>query len=370
MTAQRPVRSKGDGGHGVRRHRSRAADATSGLTRFNDAQLEELRDRRREHELEGAAAAQPAGARSPVALKPGPRVELLGGLVGLLDEQHDPRRASLLRPLGKRPDQVAARCPRPRACGSTHIEISCTSSGSMRTNPPTTPSQLAVLVGDEERLLVAVRCLGDPLAPRPVRLAHHVVVASREEVGVVAQHPQPRFAPAAPLVGPDGADRDRRRSLGSGSSLIPLRLTILRCAAARSLVERRGQRSCGEHSAVGPSQQPILKWQRGHWSVAWRHSIAVPQRQHGSACAAGERGRGSSRWRSSLMGSREPRDAPGRHPGTTCRSRRARRLDRRRRPDSNWCTRLCRPLPNHSATSPDRGILASPSRDDPRDCEP
>ncbi len=24
----------------------------------------------------------------------------------------------------------------------------------------------------------------------------------------------------------------------------------------------------------------------------------------------------------------------------------------RRRPDSNWCTRLCRPLPNHSATAP------------------
>src|SRR6266567_8722918 len=27
----------------------------------------------------------------------------------------------------------------------------------------------------------------------------------------------------------------------------------------------------------------------------------------------------------------------------------------RRRPDSNWCTRLCRPLPNHSATAPCRG---------------
>src|SRR3954447_15281807 len=25
---------------------------------------------------------------------------------------------------------------------------------------------------------------------------------------------------------------------------------------------------------------------------------------------------------------------------------------KRRRPDSNWCTRLCRPLPNHSATAP------------------
>src|SRR6476620_7972993 len=34
---------------------------------------------------------------------------------------------------------------------------------------------------------------------------------------------------------------------------------------------------------------------------------------------------------------------------------------KRRRPDSNWCTRLCRPLPNHSATSPDRGILAAAS---------
>src|SRR5512133_1037018 len=29
--------------------------------------------------------------------------------------------------------------------------------------------------------------------------------------------------------------------------------------------------------------------------------------------------------------------------------------DSRRRPDSNWCTRLCRPLPNHSATAPCRG---------------
>src|SRR6186997_2957514 len=29
--------------------------------------------------------------------------------------------------------------------------------------------------------------------------------------------------------------------------------------------------------------------------------------------------------------------------------------DPRRRPDSNWCTRLCRPLPNHSATAPCRG---------------
>ena len=27
---------------------------------------------------------------------------------------------------------------------------------------------------------------------------------------------------------------------------------------------------------------------------------------------------------------------------------------RRRRPESNWCARLCRPLPNHSATAPSR----------------
>jgi hypothetical protein len=30
-----------------------------------------------------------------------------------------------------------------------------------------------------------------------------------------------------------------------------------------------------------------LNRQRGHWSVAWRHSIAAPQRQHGSAAEAG-----------------------------------------------------------------------------------
>ena len=32
----------------------------------------------------------------------------------------------------------------------------------------------------------------------------------------------------------------------------------------------------------------------------------------------------------------------------------------RRRPDSNWCTRLCRPLPNLSATAP-RVPMVSPS---------
>src|SRR5262245_11127304 len=34
----------------------------------------------------------------------------------------------------------------------------------------------------------------------------------------------------------------------------------------------------------------------------------------------------------------------------------------RRRPDSNWCTRLCRPLPNRSATAPGerRSMLAPP----------
>src|SRR4026207_278238 len=30
----------------------------------------------------------------------------------------------------------------------------------------------------------------------------------------------------------------------------------------------------------------------------------------------------------------------------------------RRRADSNRCTRLCRPLPNHSATAPERRIVA------------
>jgi hypothetical protein len=30
----------------------------------------------------------------------------------------------------------------------------------------------------------------------------------------------------------------------------------------------------------------------------------------------------------------------------------------RRRPDSNWCTRLCRPLPNHSATAPRRRMVS------------
>ena len=31
---------------------------------------------------------------------------------------------------------------------------------------------------------------------------------------------------------------------------------------------------------------------------------------------------------------------------------------KRRRPESNWCTRLCRPLPNHSATAPAATIVA------------
>ena len=33
------------------------------------------------------------------------------------------------------------------------------------------------------------------------------------------------------------------------------------------------------HSAVSPSQHPILNLQRGHWNVACRHSIAAPQRR-------------------------------------------------------------------------------------------
>ena len=65
-----------------------------------------------------------------------------------------------------------------------------------------------------------------------------------------------------------------------------------------------------EHSAVGPSQQPILKWQRGHWSVACRHSISVPQRQHGSD--TGRRGGGRGEWISgsitSAGGHAEPAD--------------------------------------------------------------
>ena len=44
------------------------------------------------------------------------------------------------------------------------------------------------------------------------------------------------------------------------------------------------------HSPVRPSQQPTLKRQRGHWNVPCRHSIAAPQRRHGSVtcCAAVE----------------------------------------------------------------------------------
>ena len=42
--------------------------------------------------------------------------------------------------------------------------------------------------------------------------------------------------------------------------------------------------------------------------------------------------------------------------------RRERSSQRRRRADSNRCTRLCRPLPNHSATSPGEGIVARSTR--------
>ena len=212
MTAQRPVRSKGDGGHGV------AGSSTSGLPTLpapgssnaiaHVARLEQLRDRRSEHELEGAparrrgrAVAGRAGSRP--ARRAAGRARSPPGRTGR--RVVEPRSCAQPRTAG------SGRCamPRPRACGSTHIEISCTSSGLTRTNAPTTPSHCVVLVGDEERLLVAVRRLADPVAPRPVRLPHHVVVAGREEVGVVAQHPQPRLAPAPPLVGPGGPDRDR-----------------------------------------------------------------------------------------------------------------------------------------------------------------
>lgn len=37
------------------------------------------------------------------------------------------------------------------------------------------------------------------------------------------------------------------------------------------------------------------------------------------------------------------------------------RRPERRRPDSNWCTRLCRPLPSHSATAPGTGMVARPA---------
>src|SRR5919106_3456688 len=37
----------------------------------------------------------------------------------------------------------------------------------------------------------------------------------------------------------------------------------------------------------------------------------------------------------------------------------------RRGPESNRCARLCRPLPNHSATPPDEGVSLAASRDKP-----
>jgi len=43
---------------------------------------------------------------------------------------------------------------------------------------------------------------------------------------------------------------------------------------------------------ASPSQQPILKRQRGHCQVWWRHSIAAPQRRQlsitGSSLASGQ----------------------------------------------------------------------------------
>lgn len=48
---------------------------------------------------------------------------------------------------------------------------------------------------------------------------------------------------------------------------------------------------------------------------------------------------------------------------STCLSAesRLRRLTRRRLADSNRCTRLCRPLPSHSAKSPEgRSVVLSP----------
>ena len=107
-----------------------------------------------------------------------------------------------------------------------------------------------------------------------VGLPHHVVVPCGEEVRVVTEHPQSRRTPAPPLVGADAPIRDVTSVRG------PLHWLRLQ-ASARRASALAGSR--GEHSAVGPSQQPILNWQRGHCSVAWRHSIAVPQRQHGSA---------------------------------------------------------------------------------------
>ncbi len=41
----------------------------------------------------------------------------------------------------------------------------------------------------------------------------------------------------------------------------------------------------------------------------------------------------------------------------------------RRRPESNWCARLCRPLPNHSATAPEkRNGIQAPAVPEARDC--
>ena len=166
----------------------------------------------------------------------------------------------------------------------------------------------------------------------------------------------------------------------------------------------RGARFYARQSPVRPSQQPTLKRHRGHWKVPWRHSIAAAHRGHGSTTGSGvgAAGEGAATpltvGRAADVGSRGGCPVtPSGHPPARAPALRAARLrgprppsqelrnaalvprvarrepsrgrvssfpyrSKRRRADSNRCTRLCRPLPNHSATSPGGRIVAPPSR--------
>ena len=187
-----------------------------------------------------------AGVRSPVRLNPARSYSCWAGSFASWTN-----RTTLVEPRSCAHSATARMrawaIPRPRAAGSTHIEISCTSSGFDAHERADDAEPPVVLLGDEQRLLVADRCLADPVAPRLVGLPDHVVVAGREEVGIVAQHPKARFAPAAPLVRPGRADRHGAAFVGRGGELahpgeandLPLRGRRSASRVAASAILRR-----------------------------------------------------------------------------------------------------------------------------------
>src|SRR3954469_6854809 len=149
---------------------------------------EQIVDGGLEHELECASPRRSGSAVAGEA-EAGPLVELSRRLVRLLHEQHDLRRAALPGPGCDGADQVL-RDPAPAGAAiyphrdQLHLQWVDTRECTDDTEPA------AALLGHEEGLLVAGGGFTQPVAPLLVWLADEVVVADREEVGIVPQHPQ------------------------------------------------------------------------------------------------------------------------------------------------------------------------------------